>query len=151
MATQLTEHFTLEELIHSNTAIAHGIDNTPDGDSAGNLQYLSTMVLEPARMLLDKPMLINDGYRCPEVNKLDGGVPTSQHQSGCAADFQVEGMTPKEVVAIIRHLPIYDQLIAEYLNGEWTHISYNPIGGNRKEVLLATKVDGKTQYSPLEA
>ena len=113
----LTPHFTLEEL----TFTSHReFDNTPNVVQVNNLQRLAEF-LEQVRNLLDKPIIIDSGFRSPEVNQAVGSTSNSQHLRGCAADFRVPGMTPEEVVKAIHgsDLP-YDQLILEL---GWTHIS----------------------------
>jgi hypothetical protein len=114
---QLTPHFTLEEL----TFTSHReFDNTPNVLQINNLQRLAEF-LEKVRELLGKPMLIDSGFRSPEVNQAVGSTSISQHLKGCAADFRVPGMTPAEVVKAIRNSTLeYDQLILEL---GWTHIS----------------------------
>ena len=117
----LSEHFTLEELTSSETAVRHGIDNTPGPVAMQNLQRLANF-LEEVRKVLGKPISINSAYRGPEVNAKVGGSKNSQHMVGCAADIKIPGMTPDAVCrAIIASDLQYDQLIREFDN--WTHIS----------------------------
>lgn len=117
----LSEHFTLDEFVQSDTAIRLGIDNTPTPEALENLKRLSTM-LEQVRGILGRSITINSGYRCPELNKAVKGQPSSQHQVGCAADIRVSLMTPDQVVkAIINSDVQYDQLIREF--DSWVHIS----------------------------
>ena len=118
---KLSENFTLEEMIASETAARHGIDNTPDNDALMNLRRLA-LFLEQVRNVLGKPIHINSAYRSPAANKKVRGKITSQHCKGAAADIKVKGMTPKEVVtAIIKADLEYDQVIQEF--DSWTHIS----------------------------
>ena len=86
-----SEHFTIEELCRSQVAVCLGIDNEPKReDIIANLKRLAFHTLEAVRLLNDnKPIRITSGYRCKELNKAVGGVATSQHQNGCAADFIV--------------------------------------------------------------
>lgn len=117
----LTPNFTLEELTASETAVRHGIDNTPGPIAMQNLQRLAEF-LEEVRKILGKPIMINSAYRGQEVNTRVGGSRNSQHLLGCAADIRVPGMTPDEVCrAIIASDLQYDQLIREF--NSWTHIS----------------------------
>jgi hypothetical protein len=113
----LTPHFTLEELTFTNH---REFDNTPNVLQVNNLQRLAEF-LEEVRSLLGKPIIIDSGFRSPEVNQAVGSTSVSQHLRGCAADFRVPGMTPAEVVKAIHgsDLP-FDQLILELT---WTHIS----------------------------
>ena len=115
----LTEHFTLEEL----TATSHRqFDNTPNDSEMANLVKLAEF-LEQVKAALDgKPVMINSAFRSKQVNDSVGSKDTSQHRTGCAADFKVPGMTPDTVVrAIIAAGLPYDQIIREF--DAWTHIS----------------------------
>ena len=115
----MTEHFTLAEL----TATSHRqFDNTPNEAETANLQKLAEF-LERVKTALDgKPIMINSAFRSKQVNDSVGSKDTSQHRTGCAADFKVPGMTPDAVVrAIIAAGLPYDQIIREFV--AWTHIS----------------------------
>lgn len=136
-------HFTIEELTSSDRARELGIDNTPDKDSIERLTTLIIEVLDPARELLGKPIVVTSGYRCSVLNTAVGGQPNSQHTKGEAADLQC--YNNKYLFDIIRENLSFDQLILETKdifdrNGnktgvrEWVHISYKK-GKNRKQVL----------------
>jgi uncharacterized protein YcbK (DUF882 family) len=117
----LSPHFTLDELTASQTAARKGLDNTPNATEVANLVRVAAL-LEEVRALLNKPILINSGFRSKQVNDAVGSRDTSQHRIGCAADIRVSGMTPREVVeACIKANIGYDQIIEEF--GSWTHIS----------------------------
>ena len=126
-------NFKMSELIYSETAVKNNINNMPDINSLDNLLNLIYYCLQPARELLGAPIIITSGYRNPLVNRLVGGVNSSQHTKGQAADFTVSGITPSQIISIIKTSKIeFDQLINEY--DKWVHISYNK-GKNRREVL----------------
>jgi len=115
----MTPHFTFSEL----TATSHRqFDNTPNEAETANLQRLAEF-LEKVKTTLDgKPIMINSAFRSKQVNDSVGSKDTSQHRTGCAADFKVPGMTPDAVVrAIIAAGLSYDQIIREF--DAWTHIS----------------------------
>jgi putative chitinase len=115
----MTPHFTLAEL----TATSHRqFDNTPNEKELANLQKLAEF-LEQVKTTLDgKPIMINSAFRSKAVNDSVGSKDTSQHRTGCAADFKVPGMTPDTVVrAIIAAGLPYDQIIREF--DAWTHVS----------------------------
>jgi hypothetical protein len=113
----LSEHFTLEELTFTNH---REFDNTPTQVQIDNLTRLAEF-LETVRTLLGKPIMIDSGFRSPEVNQAVGSSSVSQHLKGCAADIKVPEMTPDEVVKAIYDAGLpYDQLILEL---GWTHIS----------------------------
>jgi hypothetical protein len=126
----MTEHFTLAEL----TATSHRqFDNTPNEAETANLQRLAEF-LEQVKTALDgKPIMINSAFRSKQVNDSVGSKDTSQHRTGCAADFKVPGMTPDAVVrAIIAAGLPYDQIIREF--DAWTHISISD--KPRKQALI---------------
>ena len=126
-------NFKMSELIYSDTAVRKNINNMPDINSMDCMLDLIYYCLQPIRDKLGKPMVISSGYRNSEVNKLVGGVATSQHTKGQAVDFTVAGMSVAQVVEFIKKSGIeYDQLINEY--NKWVHISFVK-GKNRKQVL----------------
>ena len=90
----LTKHFTLEKLIHSDTADSLKIDNTPTEVHLKTLKHTCEYLLEPLRKLLnehygDACILITSGYRSSKLNKAIGGAKNSQHSKGEAVDIQV--------------------------------------------------------------
>lgn len=143
---RLSDNFTLDELIDSQIAERTGIDNVPDHTGiVDNLRALCLNILQPARAAIMKPIIISSGYRCPELNKIVGSEPTSQHLKGEAADLVVHGYSALTVARLIEKSGVpYDQLIQE---GTWTHVSYVANGKNRQEVLTARFKGGKAHYS----
>jgi zinc D-Ala-D-Ala carboxypeptidase len=141
----LSPHFTLEEMIRSESAIRHGIDNTPNQTQTKNLQNLCVNVLESLRLLVGKPINVTSGFRNPTVNSLIGGSLTSQHMKGEAADISVEGLTTEELFVLILSSTLpFDQVIQEF--NSWVHISHKKT--NRHEALRATKnAQNKTIYT----
>lgn len=134
--TQITQNFTFEELIHSNTAKAKNISNVPNEIQKGCLLRLAIDLLQPLRNVYKKPMVINSGFRSEEVNKLVGGVPNSQHTKGQACDVRVED--PRELLEVLLKSNLaFDQAIL-YQDGKnnFLHISYN-FNNNRKQVLYS--------------
>ena len=118
---QLSEHFSLGELTASEIAVRKGLDNMPNGIELDNLVRLAEK-LEEVRKVIGKPIVVNSAFRSIEVNEAVGGVKSSQHCLGCAADIRVIGMKPDEVCrAIIASDIQFDQLIREF--DSWTHIS----------------------------
>ena len=135
----LSPNFTLAELTASEIAVRKGLDNSPTGVELDNLARLAEK-LEEVRKVLGKPILINSAFRSKEVNASVGGVPSSQHCLGCAADIRVPNMTPDEVVkAIIASKIQYDQLIREF--DLWTHLSISntPNMTPRNQTLIIDK------------
>ncbi len=115
----LSEHFTLEELTHTDH---RQFDNTPNAAEMANLVRLAAFLEEVKTILDGKPVMVNSAFRSKQVNDAVGSKDTSQHRIGCAADIRVPGMTPDEVVkAVIAAGLGYDQIIREF--DRWTHIS----------------------------
>lgn len=116
---QLSPHFTLEELTHTDH---REFDNTPNDAEKNNLKRLAEFLEQVKTVLGGKPIMVNSAFRCKQVNDAVGSKDTSQHRIGCAADIRVPGMTPDEVVkAVIASGIAYDQIIREF--DRWTHIS----------------------------
>ena len=130
--TQLSEHFTFEELTHTDH---RELDNTPtehekciiDGkevtvNAVANLTRLANFLEQLKVVLGGKPIMVNSAFRSEAVNTAVGSKNTSDHRRGCAADIRVPGMTPDEVVrAIIASGLAYQQVIREF--DRWTHIA----------------------------
>ena len=120
--THLTEHFTLEELTHTDHRT---LDNSPNDAEKANLQRLAEFLEVVKTVLGGKPIMVNSAFRSKQVNDAVGSKDTSQHRIGCAADLRVPGMTPDTVVrAIIAAQLPFDQIIREF--DAWTHISISP-------------------------
>lgn len=145
---KLTEHFTLEELTLSDTALRTGIKNIPSPNIIGNMKVLAEG-LEQVRSLLNAPIFITSGFRSPTLNRFIGGTSTSAHCLGYAADFKCPAFgNPVEVVRAIKASGIkYDQLICEGDVNGWTHISFDP---QMRQQTLSALFDnkGKAQYRP---
>lgn len=132
------KHFTIKELTSSSTAKSKGIDNTPTREVVGNLTALVDKVLDPLREAYGKPIKVNSGYRCPNLNKAVGGSATSQHVLGQAADITGGSKAEnKKLFDLVRSLKLpFDQLIWEN-GGVWVHVSCGP--RNRRQVLSISK------------
>ena len=116
---KLTEHFSLEELTHTDH---REYDNTPNDAELENLKRLAEFLEEVKAALGGRPVMVSSAFRSKQVNDAVGGSNKSQHLLACAVDFRVPKLTPDEVVRIIisAGLP-YDQVIREF--DAWTHIS----------------------------
>lgn len=129
------KHFTIDELCRSDTARSRGIDNTPTEEVRKNLTALVGNVLDPLREWYGKPIYVNSGYRCPALNKAVGGVASSQHLTGQAADIDTNDRSEnRKLMRRIEESLDFDQLIWEN-GGEWLHVSYRADGKNRRQVL----------------
>ena len=134
---QLTEHFTLDELTHTDH---RELDNTPNDAELENLKRLAEFLEQLKTVLGGKPIMVNSAFRSKQVNDAVGSKDTSQHRIGCAADIRVPGMTPDEVVrAVIASDLGYDQVIREF--DRWTHISIpnEAARSPRKQALIIDK------------
>jgi zinc D-Ala-D-Ala carboxypeptidase len=139
---QLTPHFTLAELTHTDH---REFDNAPNDSELANLFRLADFLEQVKVVLGGKPIMVNSAFRCKQVNDAVGSKDTSQHRIGCAADIRVPSMTPDQVVkAIIASGIAYDQVIREFatpIGGGWTHISIpNTVAtAPRKQALIIDK------------
>lgn len=116
------KYFRLTEFIQSMTAKANDIDNTPSFEVVFNLSRLCQLVLDPIRQEYGKSIRITSGYRCKALNVLVGGVSSSQHLSGLAADLQAADLNT--VANLIAKNPNVDQMLFEHKNGkQWLHVS----------------------------
>ena len=138
----LSEHFSLRELTKTSVKI----DNVPSQEQVNNLRRLCQWIEELRRRWNnlygegDDPIIINSGYRSEAVNKAVGGVPTSNHTTGCAVDIHVLGMEQ-----LIRYATIlldisdlnnedFDELLLERSpkGTYWLHFAVRPSGNRRK-------------------
>ena len=119
----LSQNFTLQELIHSDTANAYKINNTPSEPVINNLKALCLNVLQPLRNALGCPIIISSGFRCAVLNKKVGGASNSGHLTGRCADIHVNGMSAKDLYNFIKKSGVkYRQCILE--NNSWVHVDY---------------------------
>jgi len=135
--TNLSVHFTLEELTHTDH---REFDNTPNPAETANLIRLAGLLEDVKQLLGGKPIMVNSAFRSKQVNDAVGSKDSSQHRIGCAADIRIPQMTPDEVVrAIIAADLPFDQIIREF--DRWTHISVpnTPDGKPRKQALIIDK------------
>ena len=147
---RLTANFTLAEFEKSQAATRLGIPNSVPEDKILSLQALAENVLQPVRDHFG-PVIITSGYRSPELNEAIGGSSTSQHSQAEAADFEVIGVSNKEVAHWIADNCLFDQLILEFYtpgdpNSGWVHCSFD-LEVCRKQVLTASRIEGKTVYA----
>lgn len=124
----LSKNFTLAELVRSSTAQRMGVDNTPTADALQQLQRTAQMLERVRAHLGGKQVLINSGYRNRVVNAAVGGVTSSDHAQGMAADIRVPAYgTAYEVAkALAPHISELGigQVIYESVGGaHWVHVS----------------------------
>ena len=150
--TQLTKNFSLAELTKSETALRFDMENTPGPVEIANLTDLAGKVLQPVRDHFGKGVKVNSGFRHPDVNAKVGGSKTSDHCKGQAADIEIPGVPNAELAEWIKDNLEFRQLILEFYtpgipDSGWVHVSFVD-GDNKKQVMTATKKDGKTVYLP---
>jgi zinc D-Ala-D-Ala carboxypeptidase len=150
---KLTQNFSLNELTKSQTAERKGIDNTPSTEHQENLKRLCESILQRVRDHFERVVSVSSGYRSEELCLAIGSKTTSQHAKGEAADFEIYGVSNKELADWINENLYYDQLILEYWkesdpNSGWVHCSFS-LNGNRKQYLKAYKENGKTKYEQI--
>lgn len=152
----LSKNFSQSEFTHSNTALEHNIDNNiHDDEVLENVKALVNEVLQPLREALAKSVTITSGFRSWALNNVIGGVQSSQHSKGEAADIVVSGYTNLEVACYIAENLPFDQLIVEYrwskrrkVWSEWTHVSHLRSLPNRYETLtIIFDKEGKKHVS----
>ena len=146
----LTEHFTLGEM--TVTSVKTADKNIPSHVAIENLKRLCKW-LEALRAQYNirysdgsHPIVINSGYRSPEVNRRVGGSPTSNHLTGCAADIRVYGIEQalRYAVILLNYADDSDQDFDELLiernkrGGYWIHFAVRPEGNRRKIMFLQT-------------
>ena len=135
--TQLSKHFSLEELTHTDH---RELSNEPNETERENLVRLANFLEQVKFVLDDKPIMVNSAFRSKALNDAVGSKDSSQHRVGCAADLRVPGMTPDQVVqAVIGSQLEFDQVIREF--DHWTHISIpnHESDKARKQALIIDK------------
>ena len=150
---KLSNNFSLSELTKSQTAERKGIDNTPSAEHQENLKRLCESILQRIRDHFGEVVSVSSGYRSPELCVAIGSSTKSQHARGEAADFEIFGISNKELADWINENLTYDQLILEYWkesdpNSGWVHCSFT-LNGNRRQYLRAYKENGATKYEAM--
>jgi zinc D-Ala-D-Ala carboxypeptidase len=148
----LTQNFTLSEMTKSETALRFGMDNTPTSSEIENLRVLCENVLQPVRNYYGMGVKVNSGYRHPLVNAKVGGSATSDHCKGFAADIEIPGIANADLAEWIKENCEFRQVILEFYtpgvpDSGWVH-AVMCLSDLKKQVLTATKQNGKTVYLP---
>lgn len=127
---QLSPHFSLDEMVRSQTATINKVSNQPSQAERDWLHYLCIKVLEPLREYIKRPIQISSGYRCPRLNALVGGVSNSQHIYGQAADIRI--LSKEDGDKIFQYLktnPFVHKALYERsksTGSRWIHVSVSP-------------------------
>lgn len=150
MSHPLSPHFTLAELLQSETAARRRIDNSPSQAIVDNLTFLAGRLEVIRELLGNLPIIITSGYRCSALNVAVGGSKTSAHMSGLAADFICPAYgSPLDICRRLAERAgqlAFDQVIQE---GSWVHVGFAQAGREpRRQVLTAQFSDGGASYSP---
>jgi hypothetical protein len=147
MKNNISEHVTYDEATHSNTGVAHGIDNEPDDATLLKMECVAKAIFEPVRAFIGIPIKVNSFYRSIALNKAVGGASNSQHVTGEAMDLDCNGHN-KQIFHYILNYLIFDQLIWEFGNTDepdWVHVSRKETD-NRNQALMSVKIAGVTKY-----
>lgn len=148
----LTKNFTLSEMTKSDTALRLGLENEPDDQQLSALKVLCEKVLQPVRDHFQKGVKVNSALRTLPVNRAIGSSDNSHHVRGMAADIEIPGVANADLAQWIVDNLDFTQVILEFYtvgvpDSGWVHVSYVP-EDLRKQVLTATKQNGKTVYLP---
>jgi len=150
---QISKHLSFEEATHSDTADKLGIiNNNPNLSVIANMKLLAENVFEPIREHFKAPINVSSMYRGLNLNNAVKGSITSEHCSGQAMDIDNVKPTNKEVFDYIKKNLDYNQLIWEFgtdKNPDWVHVSFSNVK-NKKQVLKAKKVNGRTVYETIK-
>ena len=132
-------HFSLGEMTTSNHKEVY---NIPSHEAIANLKRLCEW-LEVLRKRAAEPIIINSGYRSPQLNRKIGGAPTSNHLTGCACDIRVAGMEQAIRYAVIlldyadESKQDFDELLIERnrFGAIWVHFAVR-LSNNRRKILF---------------
>ena len=154
MSDRISEHVSLKEGVKSHTATRLNINNVPSDLDLINMKTIADEVFEPLREFVGGPISINSFYRSPKLNSAIGGSTSSQLCKGCALDIDdtYGYKTNAEMFEYIKCNLDYDQMIWEFgndTNPDWVHVSYVSEDANRRRLLKATRVKGKTIYNAI--
>ena len=151
MSDRISKHLSLKEATRSNTATRLEIKNEPRELDLVRMIEIAEKVFEPLRKWVGGPIKVNSFYRSPELNSAIGGSKNSQHCIGCALDIDdtFGHKTNAQMFDYIKNNLDFDQMIWEFgddTNPDWVHVSYISEDANRRRLLKATKINGKTNY-----
>ena len=142
----MTPHFSLDELIFSNTAIRLDIDNIPTPEALANLEILANGLEAVRAKLYSNPIKVSSGYRCLKLNRALKSRDTSYHVRGLAADFTCPrfGTVPEVMRALADSSIEFDQLILEF--DSWIHIGFAEAGAKPRRQMMVINKSGVSLY-----
>lgn len=152
LPVQLTKNFTMAELLASATARARNIDNRPTPEAMENLPYTAEM-LQRIRDCLGRPVIITSAYRSPVLNRAVGGVTSSDHTTGQAADiiaptFGTPYQVAQRLAPLVAQLGI-GQLILEGIKGKaWVHVSTRTPQRSSNRIITITDAGARAGIHP---
>ena len=140
---KLSEHFSLEEMVYSDTARSNGIPNAPGPKERLALANLCQKILEPVRERFGLPITVTSGYRSEALNRAVGGSRTSQHMTGDAADIVCRSTTNSTLFRLMEKMVENGEINVGQLIWEggtagtpaWIHVS-NPRPGKKNGEVL---------------
>ena len=149
---RISQHISYKEATFSQTATRKDIDNTPSEEILERMRVVAENIFEPLRAYVGGPIKINSFYRSIMLNTAIGGSKSSQHTRGEAIDLDdtLGCMSNKDMFTFIKDELDFDQLIWEFGDDEnpaWVHVSYVSPENNRRRILKAEKINGKTTYN----
>lgn len=133
------KYFELTEFLKSEEALNRKIDNSPTFEVVDHLEELISKLLEPMRKAYGKPLTISSGYRCPKLNQAVGGVATSAHKVGYAADIKV-----KDIENLFNFVTewvkangiMFDQIFIETKgSSKWLHVGFKNQNGLQRRMI----------------
>lgn len=154
---KLSAHLSYAELIKSEIAKRHGIQNIPNEEQLKNFKYWAEKIFEPLREKVGTPIFCSSLFRSKDVNRLiPNSSPTSAHLglNGMAAgDLDNDGFPKwadnRKIFEEAIKLPLFDQIIWEFGTDEkpdWVHIGINRFGHNRRQILRSVREGDKVKY-----
>ena len=149
---KISQHISYKEATLSQTATRKDIDNTPSEEILERMRAVAENIFEPLRAHVGGPIKINSFYRSIMLNTAIGGSKSSQHTRGEAIDLDdtLGCLSNKDMFTFIKDELDFDQLIWEFGDDEnpaWVHVSYVSPENNRRRILKAEKINGKTTYN----
>jgi zinc D-Ala-D-Ala carboxypeptidase len=147
---KISDNISFLDATKSQTAIRHGIDNSPSDQQLKSMKLWALKIFEPIKKVYSGAFL-SSFFRCDKLNIKIGGAKGSQHGKGEAGDIDSDGFN-SEIFYYIKNNLEFDQLIWEFgtsTEPDWVHASFKE-SGNRKEILRAVKINGKTVYKKFD-
>lgn len=135
-----------EATSHAAELARKGVRNViPSFEVRDSVLALVRSVLQPLRDVYQKPMEVNSGYRCPELNRIVGGAATSQHVKGEAADIKTGSQTESwRLARLAKTTPeIFREVDQMILYPTFVHLSHRRVGSQRNQILYNKSYKGR--------